>query len=85
MEYQPDHIKLDRTLIAGIQADPVRQAVVQGLAKICMQLGIEMVAAGIETAHEYHWLRGGGVNIFQGYYFARPVLEAVAEVRPNLF
>jgi EAL domain-containing protein (putative c-di-GMP-specific phosphodiesterase class I) len=85
VEYQPNYIKLDRHLIANIDHDTVKQTIVKGMGKICRQLGVEMVGERVETAHEYNWLRNMGVNIFQGYYFARPAFEALVEVSPALF
>jgi EAL domain-containing protein (putative c-di-GMP-specific phosphodiesterase class I) len=85
VEYQPNFIKLDRNLIANIERNHVRQTIVRGIAKICKQLGIEIVGEGVETAGEYNWLRNMGINIFQGYYFARPTFEALVEVSPALF
>jgi EAL domain-containing protein (putative c-di-GMP-specific phosphodiesterase class I) len=84
-EYQPDYIKLDRNLIADIHKDFVRQAIVKGVGNICRQLSIEMMAEGVESVEEYQWLREEGVNIFQGYYFARPCFEALIDVHPRLF
>lgn len=85
VEYQPNYIKLDRNLIADIQEDHIKQTLVKGISYICKQLSIEMMAEGVETAGEYAWLRESGINIFQGYYFARPTFEALAEVQPKLF
>jgi EAL domain-containing protein (putative c-di-GMP-specific phosphodiesterase class I) len=85
LEYQPNYIKLARNLIADIHADCVKQAIVQAMVQVCRQLSIEIMAEGIEKAEEYRWLRQAGVNLFQGYYFARPVFEALSEVSPKLF
>ncbi len=84
-EYQPDYVKLDRSLIANVHTDHVRQVLVGGLIDICRRLSIEPVAEGVEKAEEYHWLREAGVRMFQGFYFCRPVFEALADVRPSLF
>ena len=85
VEYQPDFIKLDRNLIADIHQDHVRQTIVQAMGHVCRQLDIEMMAEGVEKAEEYHWLHRAGVNLFQGYYFARPVFEALSDVHPGVF
>jgi EAL domain-containing protein (putative c-di-GMP-specific phosphodiesterase class I) len=84
-EYQPNYIKLDRHLIAGIDTHHVKQTIVKGVRGICRQLGIGIVAEGVETLGEYHWLRRAGIRLFQGYYFARPAFEALADVRHGLF
>lgn len=43
------------------------------------ELGIRVIAEGIEHADEYHALRELGVTLFQGYLFARPVLETLPD------
>ena len=84
-EYQPDFVKLDRSLIADVHEKHVKQVLVGGLIGACRQLSIEPIAEGVEKAEEYHWLREAGIHFFQGFYFARPVFEALADVRPTLF
>ena len=84
-EYQPNYIKLDRNIIADIHENYVKQTIVKGIGSICKQLCIELIAEGVEKFQEYEWLHEAGINIFQGYYFARPAFEALAEVRLTLF
>jgi EAL domain-containing protein (putative c-di-GMP-specific phosphodiesterase class I) len=84
-EYQPNYIKLDRFLIGNIQQDFVKQSLFSGVKQICQNLGIELVAEGVESADEYHWLRDAGISIFQGYYFARPAFEALPDVTNKAF
>jgi EAL domain-containing protein (putative c-di-GMP-specific phosphodiesterase class I) len=84
-EYQPHYIKLDRNIIADIHENHVKQTIVKGMGGICKQLSIEMIAEGVEKVEEYQWLREAGINIFQGYYFARPAFEALSEVQMKLF
>lgn len=79
-EFQPDLIKLDMAMVRGIDADPVRQAIVEGILGVCRVLGIEVIAEGIETAGELQSLRAMGINLFQGYLFARPAFEALPRV-----
>jgi EAL domain-containing protein (putative c-di-GMP-specific phosphodiesterase class I) len=84
-EYQPDYVKVDRSLVADIHEHSSKQVILRGIGSICRQLSITPIAEGVETAEEYHWLRETGINIFQGYYFARPAFETLAEVRPEVF
>ena len=84
-EYQPNYIKLDRNLIADIHEDYVKQTIVKGIGNICKQLSIEMMAEGVEIVEEYQWLREVGINIFQGFYFARPSFESLIDVQTRLF
>jgi EAL domain-containing protein (putative c-di-GMP-specific phosphodiesterase class I) len=84
-EYRPDYVKLDRDLIIDVHQDRVRQILVRGMTDICRQLSMEPIAEGVEKVEEYHWLREAGIRLFQGYYFARPLFEGLADVRPSLF
>jgi EAL domain-containing protein (putative c-di-GMP-specific phosphodiesterase class I) len=85
VEYQPNYIKIDRELISNIDQDFVKQSIFSGIRHICKPLLIEIVAEGVESANEYHWLREAGVSIFQGYYFARPAFEALPDVANKVF
>ena len=85
VQYQPNFIKLDRQLIAGIHQDFVKQSVFTGVQHICKNLSIDIVAEGVETAGEYHWLQDAGVRLFQGYYFARPAFEALPDVANKVY
>ena len=80
VDFQPDFVKLDMSLLRGIDADPVRQTVVRSLLAMCRELGVEVIAEGIETVGEYEWLVGEGVRYAQGFLFARPTLERLPEV-----
>jgi EAL domain-containing protein (putative c-di-GMP-specific phosphodiesterase class I) len=75
--FQPDIIKLDMELVRGVDTDRVRRAIVASIQRMCEDLGITLVAEGIETAFEYRTLRDLGVDLLQGYLFARPAVEAL--------
>ena len=79
-EYQPDYIKLDREMIVGIDGEPIRQSIVRGIVQTCGELGVGVLAEGIETSAEFAWLRECGIELFQGYWFARPEFEALPGV-----
>lgn len=85
VEYQPNYIKLDRHLIADIDTSYVRQSIVSSIRNMCELLSIEVMAEGVERFAEYQWLRSIGVNIFQGYYFARPAFESLPIVALELY
>lgn len=75
--FQPDFIKLDMDLIRGIAASHARQTIVAGVVSITRQLGIEVIAEGVETAAELDTLREAGIHLFQGYLFAKPAVAAL--------
>jgi EAL domain-containing protein (putative c-di-GMP-specific phosphodiesterase class I) len=72
LELSPTFAKLDRSLIHGIDMDPVRQAVVAGLGHLAGESGVGLIAEGIEGAAEAQVLPSLGVQYGQGYLFGRP-------------
>ena len=76
-KFQPDIVKLDMDLIRGIDTDQVRATIVRSMTRTCEELGIAVLAEGIETIGEYQALRDIGVRLHQGYLFARPAFEAL--------
>lgn len=83
-EFQPDIIKLDRQLLEQIDLSLPKQAIVRGVLSVCRDLGITPIAEGVETIEEYRILRQLGIDLFQGYLFARPGFESLpAPVFPD--
>lgn len=68
----PDILKLDRYLINEIHRSGPRQSVVKATLQIANDLGMDVIAEGVETLDEYHWLTDVGIELFQGFLFARP-------------
>ncbi len=75
-DLEPDQIKLDMRLTRAIDRPGPRQAIVRAIRLACFELGIDLVAEGVETLAEYSWLAEQNVRLFQGYLFARPAFEA---------
>jgi EAL domain-containing protein (putative c-di-GMP-specific phosphodiesterase class I) len=76
-KFQPDLIKIDMELLRGVDVSRARQAIVRGLTNIATDLGIRILAEGVETEAEFKILAAMGIRLFQGYYFGRPHVEAV--------
>lgn len=70
--FQPQVIKLDMVLTRNIDDDPVREAIVSGIIHAARRLGIQIIAEGVETEAERDALLGLGIELMQGYLFARP-------------
>lgn len=78
-EFVPDLVKLDMDLVRGIDGDRTRQAIVRHMVGLCMQLGVDVIAEGIETAAELSAVRDLGIRKVQGYLLARPGFETLPE------
>jgi EAL domain-containing protein (putative c-di-GMP-specific phosphodiesterase class I) len=68
----PEVIKLDRTLVAGIDADPARRALAAAVVAFATETGSRVTAEGIERAAELHTVTRLGVECGQGYLFGSP-------------
>jgi len=74
IDVNPDIIKLDMYLIRDINRSGPRQATIRALVSLSDELGIEIIAEGVETLAEYEFLRESGIYLYQGYLFAKPAL-----------
>ena len=79
-DFQPDLVKIDMDLVRGIETSRARQVIVAGVVGICRDLGIMVLAEGVETEAEMTVLRAVGITLMQGYYFARPRTGALPEI-----
>lgn len=80
-EFQPDILKLDMALVRAIDRRGPRQAIVRGISRACQDLGIEVVAEGVETPGELCWCRDEGLELFQGNLIAEPAFEQLPAAR----
>ncbi len=71
-ELRPHIIKLDRSLIAGVDRDFVKQEMMKSLILLGKTIGTLVLAEGVETKAELDTCAALGAEFFQGYHFARP-------------
>jgi EAL domain-containing protein (putative c-di-GMP-specific phosphodiesterase class I) len=71
-QLEPEVVKVDMSLVRGIDGSPMKQKLVRSIISLCTELGIQLVAEGIETPGERDALVGLGGDLCQGYLFARP-------------
>lgn len=69
---EPDVVKLDMSLIRGIDRHQTKRRVVGAISTLCRELGSLVVAEGIENLEELRAVRDAGVELHQGYFLARP-------------
>jgi EAL domain-containing protein (putative c-di-GMP-specific phosphodiesterase class I)/CheY-like chemotaxis protein len=72
LELRPAFVKLDRSLIAGLEADEARQAMIVGLRHFARSVGCRLIAEGIETQAELEVLRSLDIQLAQGFLLGRP-------------
>jgi EAL domain-containing protein (putative c-di-GMP-specific phosphodiesterase class I)/CheY-like chemotaxis protein len=71
-QLEPEVVKVDMSLVRGIDRSAVKQKLVRSIISLCTELGIQLVAEGIETADERDMLVTLGADLCQGYLFAKP-------------
>jgi EAL domain-containing protein (putative c-di-GMP-specific phosphodiesterase class I) len=81
MRIEPDFIKLDRSLVAGVEADPAKAALVDSFVRFAARTGSTVCAEGVETPDELRMLAELDVSYVQGFGVARPA-PPWAEVAP---
>jgi EAL domain-containing protein (putative c-di-GMP-specific phosphodiesterase class I) len=84
-EFQPNIVKLDMALIRDIHIHPVKLTIVRKMHELNCELGITTLAEGVESIDELRVLRELGINLFQGYYFAKPAFEALPDVDQSVY
>ena len=80
-DFQPDQIKIDMNLVRAIERHGPRQPIVRAVVQVCGDLGIDVIAEGVESAVEFAWFAEQGVRLFQGYLFAKPGLECLPQAQ----
>ena len=76
-KFQPDIVKLDRELVECIHERPASRRIVRSVVEICDDLGILVIAEGIESEAEMQALCELKITRMQGFHFAMPQFEAL--------
>jgi EAL domain-containing protein (putative c-di-GMP-specific phosphodiesterase class I) len=71
-QLEPEIVKLDMALIRGIDSQSTKRVVVQSMVQLCNELGILVIAEGVETPAEREMLVELGCDLLQGYLFGKP-------------
>jgi EAL domain-containing protein (putative c-di-GMP-specific phosphodiesterase class I) len=69
---EPDVVKLDMSLVRGVDVSPLKQSVIRSVLGLALELGIEVISEGIELPAERDALAALGCHLFQGYLFGKP-------------
>jgi diguanylate cyclase (GGDEF)-like protein/PAS domain S-box-containing protein len=68
-----DVIKIDRSFVSGAGSAKTGQSLCRAIVRMAHELGMRVVAEGVETRAQHDWLREVGCDFAQGYFFARPL------------
>ena len=76
-ELRPDIVKVDRALVQDCDKNHTRLAIIAGIIAIGAEIGVKIVLEGVERAGEAYALMSVGARYIQGFYFSKPMFEAV--------
>ncbi len=71
-EIEPDYVKIDGSLIRQVDQHDHRQKLIKSVTDLSNDLGIQVVAEGIERIEEFEAVRDLGAHLFQGFFVGRP-------------
>jgi len=80
-----EKLKIDQSFVRQLENDGESREIVQGVIGLSHNLGIDVIAEGVETLEVFNKLKELGCDYVQGYYFSRPVCaeEAVKLISKN--
>lgn len=78
-DFPADVLKIDKSFVRNCHKDPYNTSIVKSIISIAGNLGIELIAEGVEETAEMEFLRQNGCKIMQGFLYARPLFSSDLE------
>jgi EAL domain-containing protein (putative c-di-GMP-specific phosphodiesterase class I) len=72
IELSPEFIKIDRSMVSGVDQDPAKQDVLAALLSMAEKMGARVIGEGLDTLEELEMLSELGIHFGQGWLFGRP-------------
>jgi EAL domain-containing protein (putative c-di-GMP-specific phosphodiesterase class I) len=69
-----DVLKIDKTFVEDIGADPDDAALCEAIISMAHSLGLSVIGEGVENKEQFEFLRSRGAEIVQGYYVSKPMV-----------
>jgi EAL domain-containing protein (putative c-di-GMP-specific phosphodiesterase class I)/CheY-like chemotaxis protein len=69
---KPEVVKLDMSLVRNVHQSAIRQRLIGSMASLCREMGMQVVAEGVEVVEELDTVSGCGCGLLQGYFLAKP-------------
>ena len=79
LELQPDYLKIDYSLIHGLESHPIKKSLIASLVDAAQKMGSTVIAECIETQAELEALMALGVPLGQGFHLKRPMAYGALE------
>ncbi|MEZ5571810.1 MAG: EAL domain-containing protein [Halioglobus sp.] len=77
-----NELKIDRSFVIDLEKSENDASLVIAIIAMARSLRLQLVAEGVETQEQYHFLRNHGASVIQGYLFSKPV--PLNELKPLL-
>lgn len=84
LRYMPNIVKIDRSLLSGIQDKPQKKHFVKNIIDFCHQNNMLALAEGVESAAELQNVIFLGADLIQGFYTGRPSPRLLKDISPEL-
>ena len=84
IRYEPNYVKIDRSLIEGINENQKMQKLVAGIMEFIHENGYIALAEGVETYEELKTMIELGADFIQGYYISKPKPFLLHEIKEDL-
>ncbi|WP_372998497.1 GGDEF domain-containing protein [Sulfurimonas sp.] len=81
-DVKPDILKIDRFFLQDVHKHPKKKVMLKSITHLAVQLGIQVVAEGVETIEELLVCRDVGCHLVQGYFIQRPTTD-VTQIKSN--
>ena len=71
LELEPDYIKIDRSMVSGVDQDLARQDMLVAILQLADKMGAQVIGEGLDTLEELEMLGRLGIRFGQGWLFGR--------------
>lgn len=71
-QLEPEVVKLDMSLVRNVHLEPTKKKLITSMVGLCRELGLTVLAEGVETKEERDALASLGCDLLQGYLFGKP-------------